>query len=84
LGWLEPIGLQFQGWQNFSKLPDIGGNNCIAILGVLVICVAILPNTQEILHKFQPSWKSAIVISTLAVLCLLSMNRISEFLYFQF
>lgn len=84
LGWLEPMGLQFQGWQNFSKLPDIGGNKCIAILGILTIGVAILPNTQEILRKFQPSWMSAIVVSTLAVLCLLSMNRISEFLYFQF
>lgn len=50
----------------------------------LLLCVTLLPNTQQIMKHFQPNLWWAIAMSFLATLSLLSMNRISEFLYFQF
>lgn len=68
----------------------------------LLLACWILPNTQQIMRKFEPAinflddpgktyfiqWKPnqvwSLAVLTLAVLCLLNMTGISEFLYFQF
>lgn len=54
-----------------------------AVVGLL-LCVTLLPNTQQIMKHFRPNLLWAIAMSFVATLSLLSMNRISEFLYFQF
>ena len=56
----------------------------MSILVFLVVGVTLLPNTQEIMQKFKPTWAWAIAGGSLASLSLLSLNRVSEFLYFQF
>jgi alginate O-acetyltransferase complex protein AlgI len=58
------------------------GNPKIVIL--LLVCVTVLPNTQQIMKFFKPNVWWAIAVSWITTLSLLSMNRISEFLYFQF
>ncbi len=54
------------------------------ILVFLILGSTLLPNTQEMMQKFRPTWSWAIAGGTLASLSLLSLNRVSEFLYFQF
>ena len=83
LGWL-PIGGIFKGWSQLIYLPEIGGRNSLIILVILSGLVTLLPNTQEIMEHFKPTFLRVVLVSTVAVFCFLSMNRVSEFLYFQF
>ncbi|MDY7014454.1 MAG: MBOAT family protein, partial [Cyanobacteriota bacterium] len=75
---------EFKGWQDLIYLPELGGQKSILILLGLLIVVARFPNTQELMQRFKPSVGVAIAIATIATFCFLSLNRVSEFLYFQF
>lgn len=80
LSWLTPLGIKFN-----QSLPYLnGGAKSFIILAVLLVCVAVLPNTNQLMKYYKPNWFWAISISSIAALCLLSLNRVSEFLYFQF
>lgn len=84
LGWLSLFGAEFKGWQQFSYLPLLGGQISLLLLAGLTLGVVLLPNTQEIMKWIKPRILWALLVGTLAVLCLISLNRVSEFLYFQF
>ncbi len=83
LGWI-PIGGVFQGWQPLSYLPGIGGGYSLIILGIVMLGVMKLPNTMQMIEQFTPKIVWGVGIAILATACLLSLNRVSEFLYFQF
>ncbi|MEA5536054.1 MBOAT family O-acyltransferase [Crocosphaera sp. XPORK-15E] len=86
LSFLSSLGIQLQSWSKFNYLPEFYGqkNLSILILFVLVLGVVKLPNSQEIMEKIKfKSWW-ALVLGLLMTYCLLSLNRVSEFLYFQF
>jgi alginate O-acetyltransferase complex protein AlgI len=80
LGWLSPLGVKFT--QNFPYLK--GGGESLIVLAALLVGVTVLPNTNQMLQWFKPNLLWVIYLTTLAALCLLSLNRVSEFLYFQF
>ncbi|MFB2922223.1 MBOAT family O-acyltransferase [Aerosakkonema funiforme] len=84
LGWLSLFGAQFKGWQQLPYLPPLGGQKSIFVLAGLILGVVLLPNTQEIIKWIKPTVLWALLVGSLAVLCLVSLNRVSEFLYFQF
>lgn len=81
--WLMQFGIQLKDWGELSYLPS-NTKQSFVILAGLLITVFCLPNTTQILQKLEPRWWWASTIGILAGLCLLSMNRVSEFLYFQF
>lgn len=81
---LENLGINFQQWLAIPHLPRLGGPQTTLILLGLVLGVTILPNTQEMMEKFKPTVIWSLVIGTLATFCLISLNQVSEFLYFQF
>jgi len=83
-GWLTPFGVQFKGWQEFPYLPPLGGQKSLLVLGGLILGVILLPNTQDIMKWIKPTVFWAVLVGSLAVFCLVSLNRVSEFLYFQF
>ncbi|QIZ72967.1 MBOAT family O-acyltransferase [Oxynema aestuarii] len=83
LNWV-PIGGIFKGWQELLYLPPIGGKNSLIILFIVFVSTLTLPNTQELMSRFKPNLRTAILTSMLATTCFLFFNRISEFLYFQF
>ncbi|NEO99685.1 MAG: MBOAT family protein [Symploca sp. SIO2E9] len=83
LPWLKEIGVQFKDAKELVYLPPNYNQSLILLVGLL-LSVSLLPNTQEIMHKFKPTWWWALSISGLALGCLLALNRVSEFLYFQF
>ena len=78
--WLVRFGIQFQ--ENFPYL-DAPITKVIYVL-MLLFCVCFLPNSQEIMSFFKPNliWLTISVILT--SYCLLSLNQVSEFIYFQF
>lgn len=71
------------GFTEFPHLP-LNYQQAIIRLALLLAIVIALPNTQQIMQRFQPSWQWAIALGSVTVLCLISLNRVSEFLYFQF
>lgn len=90
LSWLIPFGSEFKGEGVLSALPRLPGDNPIS-LGINLIFITVLlgiaiscPNTMELMEKFSPTRKLALAISVLAITCLISLNKVSEFLYFQF
>jgi alginate O-acetyltransferase complex protein AlgI len=83
LSWLIQFGVQLKGWQELTYLP-LGSKESLLILAGLTLGVALLPNTQQILQRFKPTLWWAVCLGAMAAFCLLSLNRVSEFLYFQF
>ena len=59
------------------------GKSLIAVV-VLLLCVTLLPNTQQIMQRFKPSRWLGVMIGILALYTISYMDAISEFLYFQF
>ena len=43
-----------------------------------------LKNSVEMERNFKSSWKSLVFLLVIGSYALVSMNRVSEFLYFQF
>jgi hypothetical protein len=54
-------------------------------LFIVALAIVILArNSIERLNSFKPSYRAAAFISLITVIALLYLNRVSEFLYFQF
>lgn len=83
LPWLSEMGVQFKDLSELAYLPQ-SYRRSFTFLGILLIGVVFLPNTQQIAKQFKPTLGWAVFLGVLAITCLLSLNRISEFLYFQF
>jgi alginate O-acetyltransferase complex protein AlgI len=83
LGWLPQSFVQFR---EVAQLPALPPNyrQSFVILAVVLMGAVWLPNTQQMVERFKPTALWAMGLSTVAIACLLSLNRISEFLYFQF
>jgi alginate O-acetyltransferase complex protein AlgI len=86
LSFLTHFGVELKRWSELVYIPETNGSKLftLVILITLTFSVAFLPNTQEILTKFKPNWQGALALGMLTSACLLSLNRVSEFLYFQF
>lgn len=68
-----------QGW-GFVK-----GNSMNSILIVIGLFICwFLPNSKEMAEKFKPNWKTALYSAVLLIACIMQMNQVVQFLYFQF
>lgn len=56
----------------------------LAVLFILFLFVSAARNSSELVIKLKPNWIWAVGVSMLLVAGILGLNRISEFLYFQF
>ncbi|MEW5860861.1 MAG: MBOAT family protein [Cyanobacteriota bacterium] len=83
LPWLSEMGLQFKELSELAYLPQ-NYKQSFTFLGILLLSVVLLPNTQQIAKRFKPTWWWSVFLACLAVSSLVSLSRISEFLYFQF
>ena len=83
---LTAFGLQLERWEDLVYLPTFYGSKTFSILVLVVLVgwVTLLPNVQQIVQKLKPTWWWAASVGVLTGFCLLSLNRVSEFLYFQF
>lgn len=63
----------------------VKANSTCSILLVigLFICWC-LPNSKEMQEKFKPGWKTAVFAAVLLTVCIMQMNQVVQFLYFQF
>jgi hypothetical protein len=58
--------------------------NTLPLMILLIVVLLAAKNSDEMLRKFKPTWKTALFTIVLAAYSLLSMNRVTEFLYFNF
>ena len=86
LGFLTNFGIQLESWRDLTYLPEINESKMLTLVALFALLIAVnfLPNTQQIIQKLKPTWWWAMGIGLLTSYCLLSLNRVSEFLYFQF
>ncbi|MDJ1172896.1 MBOAT family O-acyltransferase [Roseofilum capinflatum] len=83
---LTPFNITFQSWYSFNYLPEFWQSQSLPflILFCLTLAVKYCPNTQELMAKFKLNAYWATGVGLLTAIALLSLNRVSEFLYFQF
>jgi alginate O-acetyltransferase complex protein AlgI len=74
--WRERPELRFN-----DMLPSLSDQ--LLILALAAVAVG-MPNSQTLMMHFQRTSRMAWACGLLATFCLLSMNQVSEFLYFQF
>lgn len=86
LAFLSQLGIQMKQWSQLDYLPQFNDSKSLSIVVLIVLTASVtfLPNTQQLIDKFKPTWWWAISVGILTGICLLSLNRVSEFLYFQF
>ena len=91
------VGIVFKGMVNFASLgasPSAWLSSIIAFIreqrgaGVrfafAVFVCWFLPNSKSMGEKFKPSWKTMLFAAVLMTLCTFEMNKVVQFLYFQF
>jgi alginate O-acetyltransferase complex protein AlgI len=83
---LTQFGVQLPGWEALPYMPMTAGKQgfTLVVLFGLILATTCLPNTLQIMQRFKPTWWWAIFVGSLTAYCLLSLNKVSEFLYFQF
>ncbi len=68
--------------QNFGRLQFGTSAFVWSIVGIFV--VARLQNSTDMASRFSPSYKNLLFISAIIIYTMFDMNKISEFLYFNF
>jgi alginate O-acetyltransferase complex protein AlgI len=77
---LQGLGIKFGLW-----LDDINGNDRTYLMVIIALLVtAFSLNSIQIVERVKPSWRWMICMLIISFWSLLDMNRVSEFLYFQF
>lgn len=80
LGFLAEHGVTFGNY-----LTAINGSGLTVAWLLVILPISFLgPNSMELAGRFQFNWKTAMLIVVLATIAILHLNRVSEFLYFQF
>lgn len=79
--WMNKFGTPLNG-----EVPRLSINYMwvFAVFIGLILWVTLLPNSQQVVQRMKFSWWWATFIGGIATLCLLSLNQVSVFLYFQF
>ncbi|MGR6837156.1 MBOAT family O-acyltransferase [Syntrophomonas erecta] len=79
LSGLASYGVTFGGFSMEEYLPQ-----ALPMVVVFMAVVLIFRNTMQMKDRFRPGWLSALVISILGIASIVSLTRVSEFLYFNF
>jgi len=80
LGFLSGYGVNFGSLaERFKDFPQAAG---YVILFFLM--AVFLKNSMEMKERFHPGWRTALFISILATYAILNLNKVSEFIYFNF
>ncbi len=80
LGFLTEHGVTFGNY-----LSAINGSEVTLLWLVVFLLLSFLgPNSMELADRFQFNWRTALMLILLGTIAILHLNRVSEFLYFQF
>ncbi|MCT7464883.1 MBOAT family protein [Aliarcobacter cryaerophilus] len=83
LGYLKDFGIEFGGF--IANIDSDGGKTLIPMIFFAFILVLAFKNSMKYLNiKFTINYKFAFFTAFLLIFGLLSLNKVSEFLYFNF
>ncbi len=82
LNFLTNFGINFGGW--VSNIDNDGGKTLISWLLVGFILVVLFNNSMQKRDSFQLNYKTAFFTTICFTFSVLSLNKVSEFLYFNF
>ena len=87
-GFSEAIAV-YKGMVNFTGFNEIGTFLIARIYEALILILGMgicffAPNSNEMADKFKPTYKNMILIGILFALAITQMNKVVQFLYFQF
>ncbi len=71
------------GLHGFS-LPETFDDNSFGLALAFLLVTVFARNSMELAARFAPTWKLAFATAVMGVWSVLSLSRVSEFLYFQF
>jgi len=77
---LQGLGIKFGAWLGGIEGSD---RTYIMLIGALLVTHLSL-NSMQIVERVKPSWSWVTFMLVISFWSLLNMNRVSEFLYFQF
>lgn len=77
---LQNLGFTFGKWLEPVKGNDKTWIYCLVALIAVLVC----KNSIQIIEKVRPRWGWVILLLVISFWALLDMNKVSEFLYFQF
>ncbi|MCK5537731.1 MAG: MBOAT family protein, partial [Bacteroidales bacterium] len=80
VAFLEGYGVEFGNWLGTSGMEL---KTIVWIVLALIISV-LFKNSMQLMQKFVPSFKTAFISAFLFLWASLNLNKISEFLYFNF
>lgn len=61
-----------------------GNDTTLWTLVVIIIFTLTCKNSIQLEHYFKPTWKNLAFVSLISFYALINLNKVSEFLYFQF
>ena len=82
LAFLNQFGIEFGGW--VSSIDADGGKFLVPWLFVAFILVLVFKNTMQKRDDFKLNYKTAFLTAIVLICGILSLNKVSEFLYFNF
>ena len=82
LAFLQQYGIEFGGW--LANIDPDGGKILVPWLIGSFFIILTFKNSNEKLNNFEISFKNAILSGLAFVTGVLSLNKVSEFLYFNF
>ncbi|MBU7594466.1 MBOAT family O-acyltransferase [Metabacillus halosaccharovorans] len=78
------INLSSNDLITYGVLPLTDVSNAIKYLLIAFIIILCFKNSNELMEKFKPSWKTLIFTFILLIYSVLHITKVSEFLYFNF
>ena len=83
---LTQFGFELRSWRSLAYLPQFAQRKAMTfvVLMGLILGAVCLPNTQQMMEKFKPNSIWVIFMGLMTGICLICLNRVSEFIYFQF
>jgi len=81
LGFLKAYKIEFGNWLSATTM---NGGKDLGFLLFFVVFVVVIKNSQEFSKQIQYNASTAISLAFLTIICLILLNRPSQFLYFQF
>ena len=82
LAHLQQYGIEFGGW--VANIDNDGGKFLVPWLIIGFILILVFSNPIQKINNFQLNYKTVLLTSITLTFGILSLNRVSEFLYFNF
>jgi hypothetical protein len=80
LAFLKGYGVGFGAWMGNLQ----GSIKTIWAIAIFLCIALYCKNSNQMVESFEPNWKNAVFIMTITAVSMLSANKVSEFLYFNF